>query len=122
MAPESGNDQEFYLEAIRHIVLAFREFIGEKAAFTIARRAPLEIDAEGEVVKYYGSGRTALELTADQYETFLGVVAVYKMQAALMPFKDQEEKIPPKIRPREARHHDMFKGLLERLSALFGKG
>lgn len=58
---DDGERNEFYLSNIRDIVEEQKEFLGEDVALKQARRAPLDINQDGEVVDFYGSGEDALE-------------------------------------------------------------
>lgn len=53
--------KEYYLSMIRKIVDDQKELLGERAALKQARRAPLHVNKDGEIVDFYGSGKKALE-------------------------------------------------------------
>lgn len=60
---QDGEDgrQEYYLGTIQDIVNEQKDFLGERVALKQARRAPLDINNNGEVENFYGSGEDALE-------------------------------------------------------------
>ncbi len=60
-----GERQEYYLSNIRDIVEEQKDFLGEQVALKQARRAPLDINEDGEVEDFYGSGENALETLRD---------------------------------------------------------
>jgi hypothetical protein len=62
--PDTADDEErkeYYLSLIRKIVDEQKELLGRKAALKQARRAPLHINKDGDIVDFYGSGEKALE-------------------------------------------------------------
>lgn len=63
-----GEREQYYLETIRGIVEDQKDSIGEEAAVKWARRAPLKINGDGEVVGFYGKGEQALETLRDYTE------------------------------------------------------
>lgn len=69
---DEENREEYYLETIQHLVDQQKEDIGEEAAIKWARRAPLRIDANGNVQDFYGKGEDALETlrTYTEHEEF----------------------------------------------------
>ena len=59
--PEDEDRQEYYIESIQRIIDKQKEQLGEETAIKWARRAPIRIDADGEVQGFYGTGEDALE-------------------------------------------------------------
>lgn len=71
--PEEDSDseedrQEYYMESIQKIIDKQKEELGEETAIKWARRAPIKIDADGEVQGFYGKGEDALETLRDYTE------------------------------------------------------
>lgn len=95
--------QEFYLEAIRQIISSIEDFFGKKLALGYARRAPLEVTPQGEVLAYYGKGRKALEILMERFEEDIGKEAADdRMRAAMREIPEEKrELLPERIRPRE---------------------
>ncbi len=94
--------QELYLQVIQSIVDTFCDFLGEKTALSRARKAPLFIDKDGHVAAYYGSGRNALDIVVDQFESLLGQeVARIKIQAAVRACVPESklEVLPERVCP-----------------------
>ena len=60
--------QQYYIESIQNIIDKQKEQLGEETAIKWARRAPIRIDAEGEVQGFYGTGEDALETLRDYTE------------------------------------------------------
>lgn len=60
--------QEYYMESIQNIIDKQKEELGEQTAIKWARRAPIKIDADGEVQGFYGKGEDALETLRDYTE------------------------------------------------------
>lgn len=59
---QDGEDrEEYYLSTIQRIVDEQKEELGPEVAIKWARRAPLDINADGEVKDFYGKGDDALE-------------------------------------------------------------
>lgn len=65
---EVGDRQEYYLGMIQDLVDEQKDFLGEQVALKQARRAPLDINNEGEVEDFYGSGEDALKTLRDYTE------------------------------------------------------
>ncbi|MDY6777999.1 MAG: hypothetical protein SVU32_04990 [Candidatus Nanohaloarchaea archaeon] len=59
---EDEERQEYYLETIRDIVDEQKEYLGEETALKVAHQAPLNINAKGEVVDFYGRGEDAVAI------------------------------------------------------------
>ncbi|MDY6789602.1 MAG: hypothetical protein SVV03_06620 [Candidatus Nanohaloarchaea archaeon] len=55
-----GKKQNYYMNLIQKMVEDQKEFLGDEIALKQARRAPLQIDENGNVNGFYGSGETAL--------------------------------------------------------------
>ncbi|MFB6115845.1 MAG: hypothetical protein ABEK04_06200, partial [Candidatus Nanohalobium sp.] len=111
--------QEFYLETIQTIIDNISNFFGKQMALGYARKAPLEVTPEGEVKAYYGKGRKALEILAEEFENDIGKEAAdQRIKNALDDLPDEKKKlIPEKIRPEESTDNggglfSRFKGIL----------
>ncbi|MFB6182848.1 MAG: hypothetical protein ABEI78_02160 [Candidatus Nanohaloarchaea archaeon] len=53
--------QEYYIDTIQDIVDEQKEKLGEETALKWVRRAPIQIDSDGNVTGFYGKGEDALE-------------------------------------------------------------
>lgn len=68
----SAEDEELYLDVLNAIVAYETELLGKKAALLQARKAPLDINVDGQVEGFYGEGRKAVDILVSQYETVFG--------------------------------------------------
>lgn len=103
---DSDGEQAFYLTVLRAIVDAFISFQGRQSALIKARKAPLDIDADGTITGYYGTGADAVDVLARQYEQFLGEQAADRqMREAIAPHVDEEQidLLPERLRPGKQR-------------------
>jgi hypothetical protein len=93
--------EEFYLEAIQDTINTFSTFLGEDIGYGVARKAPIQLTPDGEVMAYYGTGRQALEILAEGYEDYMGKsVADSKMKSAFSDVDDEKlDLLPEDIRP-----------------------
>lgn len=88
--------EDFYITACRAIIERFSELLGDKTALIKARKAPIQISAEGKIVKYYGEGEEALRVLIHQYEDVFGSeVALKKARTAIQPIIDEHHKDLP---------------------------
>lgn len=74
---DGSERQEYYLSLIKKIVEQQKKFLGEKVALKQARRAPLHIDKDGNIIDFYGSGQKALETLrgfTEHQELYLTVI------------------------------------------------
>lgn len=51
-----------YDKIVEEILEAQKQFVGEKQAISVARRSSLELDQEGQIKDYYGSGEVATKV------------------------------------------------------------
>lgn len=95
---------DFYLTLVRDILQSQKDLVGEDVALKHARKAPLEIDANGDVKNFYGKGEDSLETLIQQFEDVWGKeVAHRKIRRAIEDdVSEQEyERLPEYIRPQE---------------------
>ncbi|MFB6159285.1 MAG: hypothetical protein ABEJ95_06550 [Candidatus Nanohalobium sp.] len=104
---EEGERQEYYLSTIQDIVDEQKDFLGEQVALKQARRAPLNINEEGEVEDFYGSGEDALETLrefTEHQEFYLNAIQSIIDQFSEMLGEDvayrYARKAPLEIMPR----------------------
>lgn len=114
--------QEFYLEAIRSIVSEVASFFGEKMALGYARRAPLEVSADGEVLAYYGKGRKALEILVNNLEDDIGKDAADARIKRALSYVPEEKRslLPERLRPEKGSEHGTT--FLQRIKTLLTGG
>lgn len=96
-------NREIYLQAIRVVVSEFEVMLGKKTARKYARKAPIELNPEGEVKSLYGKGEDAFRLLVDQYEKVWGEqVALRKVRSAIDDefVEEQIEEMPERYQPR----------------------
>lgn len=110
--------QEFYLHVIRQILKSIQDFFGKKLAMGYARRAPLEVTPDGEVLAYYGKGRKALEIMMERFEEDIGKEAADdRMRSAMREIPEEKrELLPERIRPEAKPRSDstgIFRSLRE---------
>lgn len=113
----SENDR--YLGLIRAIVDNQEKMEGKKVAIGKARSAPLQINADGEIEKYYGEGENALDMLIQQYEQVWGEkVADRKIRNTIRKeLEDEEyEKVPERVRPSEDQSDE--KGIFSKVKEL----
>lgn len=116
-AAASGNDENSedtrYLALLRRIVESMTELVGEQYALRYARKAPLDISADGTVTAYYGTGEKALDILITRYEGFLGETVADSRIKKEMADLDQDDRalLPERVRPdstaqksQQARH------------------
>lgn len=109
---EENNETEFYLTTINAILDEFTSLIGTKTTMIQARKAPLQIDADGTVTGFYGDGAEALDILTQQFEEVFGTtMARTRIQVALEEVAETEdERLPERIRPEDSTSE---KGLFE---------
>jgi hypothetical protein len=118
--PDDAKDserKEYYLALIRKIIDEQKELLGEKAALKQARRAPLHIDKDRNVVDFYGNGEKALETLrqfTDHQELYLKII-----QAIVSAFKTF---LGDKTALAKARKAPLFIDKNGEVSAYYGNG
>lgn len=107
--------EEFYLDALQAVIDSISNFMGKSIGVGTARKAPLQISPDGEVKAYYGTGRKALEILMDSYESYMGAtVADTKMRNAIAQFDEENyDLVPENIRPKK--ESEKSGGLLHKL-------
>jgi hypothetical protein len=108
-----NEDRTFYRRVLRETVDDLERLMGEKVTLQQARKTPLEIDAEGEIVDYYGSGKTVLSLLVGRFEEVLGEEAAeHKIRKTMSRVVDEADydKLPESIRPdrQDEEQHSWF--------------
>lgn len=117
-----GDDDGFYLHAIQDIYHEFEQFIGAKTALIKARKAPLDIDKDGAIVRYYGRGEVALDTLVDQYASYLGEEAAYSKARRVLEdtvHENDYDRLPDHLKPREQANEKPLQRLEKWLSGLF---
>ncbi len=110
--------QDFYEKAIDRIIDTFIDLLGRKTALMTARKAPLEINKDGDVTGFYGEGKQVLSILTDQYADVFGkTVARRKVRQAIEDMIDDEtrEHLPTKLRTIETDDNGFVARLLDRL-------
>lgn len=108
--------QEFYLESIRRLIQNISNFFGQEMALGYARKSPLEIRPDGEVVAYYGKGRKAFETLVEKFENDIGEDAAdERIKNEFSDLSEDEIKLlPERTRPEESESKgfkDFFRGI-----------
>jgi hypothetical protein len=119
---DADHHNGFYLHAIQDIYHEFEHFVGRKTALIKARKAPLDVDKDGTIIRYYGKGEVALETLVDQYATYLGERPAYAKTRKVLAetvHPNEYEKLPDHLRPRQDQDADLLERLEQRLSSLF---
>jgi len=104
MAEDGIDHHDFYLDVFRSIIESQKNLVGEDVALKQARRAPLEIDRNGDINDFYGKGEDSLETLIRQYERVWGKeVAHRRIRSALQGDVSEQEydRLPEYIRPAE---------------------
>jgi len=99
---DSTNEREFYQELIQEILNQQINSLGEKAALTKARRAPVTIGTKGQVMNFYGQGDDVLLMLASEYEEVWGKsIARMKLKNIFKKkvSQDKRELLPEELRP-----------------------
>lgn len=117
---EQADDRAQYLKILQIIVERFKNFSGQKAALSRARKAPLDIDADGNVTGFYGEGEKAIDVLSRQYEAFMGVEAADRKIRKAMVVIDNPSLLPERLRPRKQENQFLDK-VLDHLHAFISK-
>lgn len=72
MGTDTDDKRAQYLTVMQELINTFSSVIGEKAALTLARKAPIKLDADGNITEYYGEDTQAVALLLEQYEGYMG--------------------------------------------------
>lgn len=105
------SEEEKYLSLLRAITRKQESLLGEKVAEGKARSAPLEIDPEGKIKRYYGEGEKAVELLIKQYEDVWGKEAAdKKVKRVVRKELDSEDYglVPERVKPEEKESEDLW--------------
>jgi len=72
MSPDSDQKHEDYMHIFEIVLDSQKDMLGDKVAFKYIRKAPLEVDLNGEIGDYYGKGEDVLDIIVGQYEKVWG--------------------------------------------------
>jgi hypothetical protein len=95
-------DEEFYLPIITKIVDKQKTMLGDKVALGRARKAPLTINKDNEIIEFYGDGKQAIDILVQKYEEFAGEKVIdSSVRNVVKSEADPEdyEKLPERTRP-----------------------
>lgn len=111
--------QDFYLDLIQQIIDEMRRFSGEQVALKYARKAPLDIAADGTVEGYYGEGINAVTTLLERYDDYMGEhytnTRIRRVTDDLPP--DKQDLLPERLQPSASTENHY--GILERLKRAF---
>ena len=97
-------------EIIDEIVRSQIEFVGEKSAFSAARKAPLEISPEGDVMDFYGEEDVVVEILLKQFYHQTGAAGIRYTRTYL---ERKDLNIPDEVQmPSE---NDFFGDLMDKI-------
>lgn len=99
---QEQRNEDFYLDACQALVEKFSDLLGQKTALIKARKAPMQISPEGEIVDFYGEGEQVLNVLISQYEEVFGsAVARKEAKTALQSVADEDDQeyLPESLQP-----------------------
>jgi len=95
-------EREFYRSLIQKIIDKQVDYLGSEAALSKARRAPVTIDPEGNVMDFYGKGKDVISMLESEYEEVWGkAISKMKMKNLFEKEVSEEKKdlLPNELQP-----------------------
>lgn len=105
-------DQEIK-QLMTTIIQSQQEFIGDKIALTTAQKAPIEVNQDGEVQKFYGDKKIALETLVSVFDKKTGKAGRNFVEKKL---EEEDLEFPDYIEPVE---ENKSTSITHRIKALF---
>lgn len=101
---------------IEAIIQSQKDFVGEQEAISAARKAPIDIGPDGEVMGYYGKDEVVVQLLMKNYYNLTGQVGLNYIHSYL---ERQDMEIPEGVE-EPASGDGLIKALKEKVEGLLG--